>query len=143
MNKTTKNYVIKKIKNLFDLFFINLYLRYTEDEWFFRLVKWAKQHNISKDKFPRNKEKLLAVKKLDLTCKKLTNIPPEIGNLTNLRRLYLYKNNIKKLPEIGNLVNLYIAGLDETGLFAASINVEIFQNVILTSPSPLVAVKTI
>jgi|GEM_PF-2697008 len=39
--------------------------------------------------------------------KKITYIPKEIGNLTNLTSLYLDSNQIKELPkEIGNLTNL-------------------------------------
>ena len=49
-----------------------------------------------------------------LNGNKLESLPPEIGNLTNLTRLYLRDNQIQSLPpEIGNLTNLthiYIRG---------------------------------
>ena len=39
--------------------------------------------------------------------KELTELPKEIGNLTNLKRLDIRTNNFTKLPkEIGNLINL-------------------------------------
>ena len=39
--------------------------------------------------------------------KELTELPKEIGNLTNLKRLNIRTNNFTKLPkEIGNLINL-------------------------------------
>jgi len=48
------------------------------------------------------------------------SIPPEIGNLVNLKRLYLYDNQFTSLPpEIGNLVNLselYLNGNQLTSL---------------------------
>ncbi|HHT9126663.1 MAG TPA: leucine-rich repeat domain-containing protein, partial [Candidatus Brocadiia bacterium] len=44
---------------------------------------------------------------LDLFYKKLTTLPPEIGQLTNLTGLYLYKSELTTLPpEIGQLTNL-------------------------------------
>ena len=51
---------------------------------------------------------------LDLSFNQLTGqIPPEIGNLTNLIRLYLYSNQLTgEIPvEIGNLTNLTWLGL--------------------------------
>ena len=42
----------------------------------------------------------------------LTNLPKEIGNLTNLQRLYLDNNKLTSLPnEIGNLINLKFLSL--------------------------------
>ena len=44
---------------------------------------------------------------LDLTGQGLSTLPPEIGNLTNLRSLVLSFNDLTVLPaEIGNLTNL-------------------------------------
>ena len=44
------------------------------------------------------------------------NLFQEIGKLTNLTRLWLYSNNLKKLPKsIGNFVNLKEARLDISG----------------------------
>ena len=43
----------------------------------------------------------------DLCCLKLKELPPEIGQLTNLRNLALYHNELTTLPpEIGQLTNL-------------------------------------
>jgi internalin A len=47
------------------------------------------------------------VTKLDLSRKDLTELPPEIGQLTNLTELNLYNNKLTELPpEIGQLTNL-------------------------------------
>jgi small GTP-binding protein len=47
------------------------------------------------------------VTSLDLSGKKLTALPPEIGQLTNLTELYLYHNRLRAVPpEIGQLTNL-------------------------------------
>ncbi|MBF0520357.1 MAG: TIR domain-containing protein [Nitrospirae bacterium] len=46
---------------------------------------------------------------LVLSDKQLTALPPEIGNLTKLQRLYISNNQLTALPpEIGNLTNLQI-----------------------------------
>ena len=50
---------------------------------------------------------LTNLKRLYLNGNKLDSLPPEIGNLTNLNRLYLRDNKLDSLPpEIGNLTNL-------------------------------------
>ena len=44
---------------------------------------------------------------LDLTGNQLTELPPEIGQLTSLTTLYLQENQLTALPEqIGQLTNL-------------------------------------
>ena len=50
---------------------------------------------------------LINFKYLDLSCKELTDVPEEIGNLQNLKYLDLYNNKLPSVPkEIGNLQNL-------------------------------------
>ena len=49
---------------------------------------------------------------LDLSRLGLTELPPEIGNLSDLRVLSLDFNELRHLPsEIGNLTNLQVLGL--------------------------------
>lgn len=58
--------------------------------------------------------------KLNLTDKDIVEIPPEIGLLTELRRLWIIGNRkLKKLPpEIGNLRNLKVLDLNRNSLSA-------------------------
>ena len=45
------------------------------------------------------------------------DLPPEIGNLTGLRRLYLQRNQLTELPpEIGRLINLWNLPLEDNNL---------------------------
>lgn len=54
---------------------------------------------------------------LDLSGNQLSELPPEIGKLTNLEALYLSHNSISKLPpEIINLTNLQVLVLDSIQL---------------------------
>ena len=51
----------------------------------------------------------------------LTSLPPQIGNLTNLTRLILQKNKLTTFPlEIGNLTNLEVLNLSENELTSLS-----------------------
>ena len=47
------------------------------------------------------------LKTLHISSNQLSELPKEIGNLTNLQELYIYNNQLSELPkEIGKLVNL-------------------------------------
>ena len=74
----------------------------------------------------------LAVKKLDLSHNRLSSLPPEIGQLTNLTRLHWSFNNLSSLPsEIGHLANL--TSLNLSGNSLSSLPPEIGQLTKLTS----------
>ena len=62
---------------------------------------------------PNNQQQLRAIRRLDFSKQNLKVIPPEIGQLVNLRELYLYGNQIKEIPpEIGQLGSLEWLGLN-------------------------------
>ena len=56
---------------------------------------------------PKELGNLTELETLILNGNKLTEIPKELGNLTNLKYLYLYNNKLTEIPkELGNLTNL-------------------------------------
>lgn len=72
-------------------------------------------YNIALDRIEVAKE--TPVVELDLSGLGLTELPPEIGNLTNLEKLWLDHNELTELPpEIGNLTNLQFLSLDQNAL---------------------------
>jgi Leucine-rich repeat (LRR) protein len=49
---------------------------------------------------------------LSLSDRQLTELPPEVGHLSNLQELYLFSNQLTELPpELGQLSNLQYLGL--------------------------------
>lgn len=57
------------------------------------------------------------ITELNLQCKGLNTLSPEIGRLNALKKLVLYENDLKVIPpEIGNLITLTILILDKTKL---------------------------
>ncbi len=95
-----------------------------DDECFARLVKWADDNVISPYRFPREKEKLVKLKELDLGDLDLKSLPDEFANLQSLEKLvlnsfYSTRNNKfqefpKALCELKNLKELvlYECGLN-------------------------------
>ena len=68
---------------------------------------------------PTNIGKLTELTELDVYKNKLTNLPKSIGNLRNLLSLDAGHNKLNSLPEsIGNLKNLKLLDLDDTQLTA-------------------------
>ena len=69
------------------------------------LNKWAKKYYIEELKI-KDKEKIFNLEELYIRNNNLTELPKEIGNLTNLKSLYIdcYLNELPK--EIFNLINL-------------------------------------
>ena len=80
--------------------------------------------------------KLYNLQKLDLSNKKLTKIPENLGNLVNLRTLDLSNNNLTKIPtSLGNLVNLqtlYLYGNSLTEIPASLSNLSHLQTLYLS-----------
>ena len=58
-----------------------------EDNWIERLWKWANENNIPDHKIPRNKDKLLSLRFLDFNRQQISEIPSEVGNLSNLKEI--------------------------------------------------------
>ncbi|KAH3902885.1 related to Glucose-repressible alcohol dehydrogenase transcriptional effector [Saccharomycodes ludwigii] len=62
---------------------------------------------------PPSIKSLVNLRVLDLSNNRLESVPPELGMLFNLKYLYLFDNRIKNLPyEFGNLFNLQFLGLE-------------------------------
>jgi len=64
--------------------------------WMQRLWKWADNNDIS---LPRDRDKLIGLKKLDLGHYNLTKLPKEVGNLVGLTELTLYCNQLTEPPK--------------------------------------------
>jgi len=118
-----------------------------DDRWIYRLWKWADRNNIPdlewvEDKnsnkgywrgLPRDKEKLLSLTELNLSFNHnpITRLPKEIGNLTNLKKLFIRGNNLRRLPkEIANLTNLTYLDVSKNQL--TELTEEIFNLINLT-----------
>ena len=71
-----------------------------DDECFARLVKWADDNKIAADNFPREKERLVKLKELDLLsgCD-LKSLPDEFANLQSLEKLNLVCNKFQEFPK--------------------------------------------
>ena len=69
------------------------------------LNKWAEKYDIEELKI-KDKEKIFNLEELHITSHNLTELPKEIGILTNLKSLYIdcYLNELPK--KIFNLINL-------------------------------------
>jgi len=75
--------------------------------WLDELIAWADENGIAEEVLPRDADKILALKVLDLAQCELSCIPNSIGSLANLEELFLDGNNLSMLPEsIGELTNL-------------------------------------
>ena len=97
-------------------------VRQDEDAWVERLGAWADEFQIPEKDLPRDKAALLALQKLDLSgyhspLPKITRLPPEIGQLQQLRELWLGDNQLTTLPAaIGQLQQLQILSLADNQL---------------------------
>jgi Leucine-rich repeat (LRR) protein len=58
-----------------------------DDSWMERLWTWADEYNIDEKRLPRDKLGVINIQELDLSENKLTELPKEIVNLTNLKTL--------------------------------------------------------
>lgn len=76
------------------------------------LNKWAEKYDIEELKI-KDKEKIFNLEELHITSHNLTELPKEIGILTNLKILDIDCYNLKELPkEIFNLINLEKLSID-------------------------------
>ena len=98
---------------------IHQMLQNNENNWFrvyFLLIKLNKL----KQKLSLNRYNLIDLYNedtLDMAYIRPTELPREIGNLTNLRILYLLNNQLTEVPrEIGNLTNLQNLSLSNNQL---------------------------
>jgi len=88
-------------------------LRYANDPNLAPLVTEAALYNRRLTTIPPEIWNLTNLKELILEYNELTTLPPEIGNLKKLERLWLNDNLLTTLPkEIGNLKNLEVLILE-------------------------------
>ena len=116
-----------------------------EDAWVARLTAWADEFQIPEKDLPRNKEALRNLRKLDLdrlqkldldrvpsdnrNLPKITRLPPEIGQLQQLKVLELRGNQLSILPpEIGQLQQLWLLGLRGNQLSALPAEISQLQH---------------
>ena len=102
--------LVEKGANVQALMMIDVLLAFKEsekcefdDECFARLVKWADDNKLAADDFPREKERLIKLKELDLLsgCD-LKSLPDEFANLQSLEKLNLWGNEFKEFPKVIN-----------------------------------------
>jgi Leucine-rich repeat (LRR) protein len=92
-------------------------LEYANDPNKAHLVTEVNLENNNLTSLPPEIGNLTNLKWLHLNNNNLTSLPPEIGNLSNLKYLYLYINNLTSLPpEIGNLTNLEVLDFADNNL---------------------------
>lgn len=76
-------------------------------EWTESLLKWADENNIPEHEVPRTRKELLLLEELHLYGGNLSNLPKEIGEMTNLSLIRIVGHSLLEIPkEIGKLVNL-------------------------------------
>ncbi len=74
-------------------------------------------HNNQLTQLPSELGNLTNLQQLALHNNQLTQLPSELGNLSNLRQLRLNNNRLTLVPEeLGNLTNLQVLGLDNIQL---------------------------
>ena len=88
-----------------------------DESWMQEIWGWADSSGIHELQVPRNREKLLKLTSLDISCNQLRSLPESIFNLTNLTSLNIGLNRLSELPEsIGNLTNLTSLNIGTNGL---------------------------
>ncbi len=63
------------------------------------LINWAKNNQIGKTHFPRNKKELIKATYLVIESDSVRELPIEIGCLVNLRELRVYCKNLTHIPK--------------------------------------------
>ena len=96
------------------------------DAWMVRLIAWADEFQIPAQDLPRDQNALRHLQELNLNrldyidngkLPKITYLPPEIGQLQQLQRLYLDANQLRALPAtIGKLQQLQVLSLSDNQL---------------------------
>lgn len=79
----------------------------SDSSWIEKLWEWADKNEIHENILPRDRKKIKSLESLRLMYSKVTELPPEIGNFSNLVELDIRNLKLAKLPsKITKLQNL-------------------------------------
>lgn len=81
----------------------------SKDQQLRKVITWIRSFKIN---IPLQGDEINTIRKLDLSFKNISKLPPEIGCLENLTEINLSYNNLKSLPkELKHISNLHLLNL--------------------------------
>jgi len=96
----------------------------TKESWIDRIIRWADKNGIPENGFSRDRNKICELLTFWGDRGNLLDLPPEIGQLKNLKLISLCGNKLSEIPsEIGQLNNLNSLWLSHNNLSSLPIEV--------------------